>query len=526
MFVRGLKTNVIITIAVLLLLAMLLTDFVVTTRVQQDLIRSESEKGLLLLSNLNVRIQALKDTAFTNLYGLGKENILSWPDQKGYSCLLILGTDGHTLLDTLSGCGYTKEIENLVDKAMHSGVRQVQLVGETWGVFWKQPHAIVIAAPLIEKRQIIAAAGLTLPLEGVYRSLRRSQSILFLYMLLNIIILTGFGFYRLSKVYWQPIRRLVNRAEQFREDDEDIIFSVRKGDSELNQLSRSLNRMLKRISMDKEKLRETVTSLEQVNRDLKQAQNEIIRAEKLAAVGRLSAGIAHEIGNPIGIVMGYLELLKGQNIPETEQRDYLDRTESEIYRINTIIRQLLGLAKPTPKISRTISIHELIEDTAHILRVQPLMSKVQLKLQLEAPKDFVQADPDQIRQVFLNLAINAADALAFRKNINNGQLVIQTEELPAIAPEALKGQETLKIAFEDNGPGIPVENLENIFDPFFTTKDPGRGTGLGLSVSFMIVESLGGTIRAANLQGGGTTLSIFLPLRKEGAEQCAAVKTE
>ncbi len=85
---------------------------------------------------------------------------------------------------------------------------------------------------------------------------------------------------------------------------------------------------------------------------------------------------------------------------------------------------------------------------------------------------------------------------------------------------------TLKIVFEDNGPGIPVENLENIFDPFFTTKDPGRGTGLGLSVSFMIVDSLGGTIRAANLQDGGTTLSIFLPLRKEGAEQCAAVKTE
>ncbi len=513
---RGLKTNVIVTIAVLLLLGMLLTNLVVTMRVQQDLIQSESEKGFLLLSNLNSRIQASEDTAATDLSKFGRRNFLRWPDRQGYSCSLVLGVDGHTVLDTLSGCGFAGEIEGLVRKAMDTGDRQVQLVGETWGVFWKQPHALVIAAPLIEKDQIIAGAGLTLSLEGVYRSLRRSQRVLFLYMLLNIVILTGFGLYRLSKVYWQPIRRLVNRAEQFREDDEDIIFSVRKEDSELNQLSRSLNRMLKRISEDKEKLRATVTSLEKANQNLKKAQNEIIRAEKFAAVGRLSAGIAHEIGNPIGIVMGYLELLKGRDISTTEQRDYLDRTESEIYRINTIIRQLLGLAKPAPKISKIISIHELVEDTAHILRVQPLMSKVQLKLQLEAQHDIVQADPDQIRQVFLNLAINAADALALEKNRNDGHLIIQTETLPAMAPEALKGQETLKVVFEDNGPGIPAEHLENIFDPFFTTKDPGRGTGLGLSVSFMIVEGMGGTIRAANLKEGGTALSICLPLWKEG----------
>ncbi|MDF1591106.1 MAG: ATP-binding protein [Desulfobacterales bacterium] len=516
MFARGLKTNIIVIIAALLMLAMLLTDLVVTMRAQQDLVQSEGEKGYLLLSNLNNIIRASDDTAETDLSKLKRENFLKLPNQEGFSCALILSVDGNTLLNTLEACGHTREIDVLVRQSMGSGRRQIKPVGETWGVFWKQPHTILIATPLLKKNRVIAGAGLALPLEGVYQSLRQSQQILFLYMVLNLVILTGIGLFRLSKVYLQPIRRLVNRAEEYREDDDEILFSVRKGDSELNILSKSLNRMLKRISADKEKLRATVQSLEKANLDLNQAQSEIIRAEKLAAVGRLSSGIAHEIGNPIGIVMGYLELLKQQNISELEKKDYLVRTENEIQRINTIIRQLLDLSRPVPKVSKTVSVHGLIEEMAHVLRVQPLMSKVHLQLQLSAVKDVIMADAEKLRQVFLNLAINAADAIAAGENIGDGQLTIQTEVLSPSDGGVLKQQETLKIMFEDNGPGISPEHLENIFDPFFTTKDPGKGTGLGLSVSFMIIDGMGGVIKAASRPGCGTTLSVYLPLHAGG----------
>jgi len=515
-FARGLKTNIIVTIAVLLLLAMLLTDLVVTMRAQQYLVQSESEKGFLLLSNLNSIIKISDDTAEADLSKFSRENFLKLLNQEGFSCALVLSVDGNTVLNTLEACGYTREIDALVRQSMDSDRRQIKLTGETWGVFWKQPHTILIAAPLLKKNRIIAGAGLALSLEGVYLSLRQSQKILFLYMVLNLVILTGIGLFRLSKVYLQPIRRLVNRAEEYREDDEEILFSVRKGDNELNKLSKSLNRMLKRISADKEKLRATVLSLEKANRNLKQAQSEIIRAEKLAAVGRLSAGIAHEIGNPIGIVMGYLELLKLQNIIESEKNDYLARTENEIQRINTIIRQLLDLARPSPKVSKTISVHGLIEDMAHILRVQPLMSKIQLDLQLSAERDMIQADPDQVRQVFLNLAINAADAIAAGENNQGGRLTIHTEVLSSADCGVLQHKETLKIVFEDNGPGISAEHIENIFDPFFTTKEPGKGTGLGLSVSFMIIEGMGGAIKAASQTGHGTILSVYLPLHAGG----------
>lgn len=270
------------------------------------------------------------------------------------------------------------------------------------------------------------------------------------------------------------------------------MFAVRKEDNELNRLSKSLNIMLKRISADKKKLRSTVLSLEDANLELKKAQKEIIRAEKLASVGRLSAGIAHEIGNPIGIVSGYLELLKQDDITESEKKEYIQRTEEEIERINTIIRQLLEVSRPSNSGRTAVAVHELIHDMADVLRVQPLVSNIEISLNLAAEKDTVWADSNQLRQVFLNLIINAADAINSNGHDSGGKLTISTKLKKHTDSVARPASTYLDISFADDGPGIPQDSLANIFDPFYTTKDPGKGTGLGLSVSFMIVESLGG----------------------------------
>jgi signal transduction histidine kinase len=361
---------------------------------------------------------------------------------------------------------------------------------------------------------------------------------LFIFLFINTAILTFIGIYRLSKVYFQPLARLARRAEDYREDEE-MLFSVRKEDNELHKLSGSLNSMLRRISADKEKLRSTVNSLERANLQLKKAQQEIIRAEKLASVGRLSAGIAHEIGNPIGIVMGYLELLKQKGIPAAEKKEYIQRTEEEIERINTIIRQLLEISRPSNAGLQAVSVHDLINDIAEVLNVQPLMSNIELECRLEAQNDKILADSNQLRQVFLNLIINAADAIASGGKAANGKLLIQSSldgSMPAYEddhtyaddagvfensarPRARNQdnqpddpQSYLKIMFIDNGPGIPEESIGNIFDPFYTTKEPGKGTGLGLSVSFMIVEGFGGKMTVSSKVGQGTTLTLLLPL--------------
>jgi signal transduction histidine kinase len=348
-------------------------------------------------------------------------------------------------------------------------------------------------------------------LDRVHHTLKRSQRFLFLYIVINLTILTFVGIQRISKPYLQPLARLAQRAAEYKDDDE-LLFSVRKEDNELNSLLKALNGMLKRISADKEKLRSTVLSLEHANLELKQAQKDIVRAEKLASVGRLSAGIAHEIGNPIGIVMGYLELLRQPDITEYERDEYIQRTEDEIERINNIIRQLLEISRPS-KFDRTaVSVHDIVQDTADVLHLQPLMANIDLSLDLAAKNDTVLADPNQLRQVFLNLIINAADAISADENSNGGKLTISTTRGENGSPSGEAAPDHLEILFSDNGPGIAEENLSNIFDPFFTTKDPGRGTGLGLSVSFMIVESLGGRMTGTSEIGKGTTMMISLPL--------------
>jgi signal transduction histidine kinase len=298
---------------------------------------------------------------------------------------------------------------------------------------------------------------------------------------------------------------MVKRAESFREDEEGF-FLNEEGGSEFTQLSKALNQMLYRISQNKKELKSTVRSLEKANLDLKKAQNDIINAEKMASVGRLSAGIAHEIGNPIAIILGYLELLKQKDISEDQRNDFISRTENEINRVNTIIRQLLDLSRPGGGDLKPVPVHQIISDIVNVFKVQPLASRMRLEIDLSATEDTVKADPSQLRQVFLNLLINAADAISSTGS-PEGRLLIMTG-----VEHGADDFPLLKIMFTDNGPGILQEHLVKIFDPFYTTKPPGKGTGLGLSVCFMIIEALRGKIKADSEPGKGTTMTIHLPL--------------
>jgi signal transduction histidine kinase len=294
-----------------------------------------------------------------------------------------------------------------------------------------------------------------------------------------------------------------------------MFFLYEAEENEFSKLSKALNRMMKHIAEDKEKLQAVVMSLEKANVDLKKAQKDMIRAEKLASVGRLSAGIAHEIGNPIGIIVGYLELLKQNDISDNDRKEFFKRTENEVNRIDTIIRQLLEVSKPSAQSLKVVSVNAIIEETVDSLKFHPLMSDIDLDFKFMAKHDTVMADPNRLRQVFLNLIINAADAVSSNKNHSIGKISIISEVVPGIQAESTDHLNMLKIEYIDNGPGITEENLGNIFDPFFTTKGPGKGTGLGLSVCFMIIEGIGGKIKADSKEGKGTTITIYLPLNVE-----------
>jgi len=511
MFLRGLKAKIALNIAILLLVAMLLIVLVTMVTFKRELIRSEIHRANILLASLEENLLNGMASAHASSDLIPEAFLAKMIYDSQISNVLLLGSKGEQCYLGEKSKASIEELVGFTQKAIIAGEKKMQFYGTSWSIFWNQKARMILSAPLMKNGASVGGISIVIPLDRIHHTLRRSQRFLFIYIFINFAILTVVGIYRVSKLYLQPLARLAKRAADYKED-EDLIFSVRKEDNELNSLSTALNGMLKRISADKEKLKSTVQSLERANLDLKQAQRDIIRAEKLASVGRLSAGIAHEIGNPIGIVIGYLELLRRPDITEDERDEYIQRTEDEIERINNIIRKLLEISRPSNSDRKPVSVHYIVRDTADVLHFQPLMSNIELSLDLVAEDDTVLADPNQLRQVFLNLIINAADAISGDEKINGGKLKISTtiEKNGDHGSQATSDQ--LQILFADNGPGIAEENLSNIFDPFFTTKDPGRGTGLGLSVSFMIVESLGGKMTGTSELGKGTTMVISLPL--------------
>jgi len=522
--IRSLKAKIAINIAALLVLAMVLIDLVTMVTVKRELIRSEVFKANLLLKSFEHSLLdgILPAGGRPDLSpGSVMAKIVGDPQ---LAATMILDSSGKEIFLHRHPDVSPDRLHQLTNQAMSSRKRTTHVSGTIWGIFWKQKAQLTLAAPLVKKGETIGGICIALPLERVYQVLRNSQQIFLIYLFINLVILTFVGISRISQLYLLPLARLAKRAEDYKEED-DLMFAVRKGDNELSRLSKSLNIMLMRISGDKEKLRSTVLSLEQANLELKKAQKEIIRAEKLASVGRLSAGIAHEIGNPIGIVIGYLGLLKRGDITESEKKEYIQRTEEEIERINTIIRQLLEVSRPSNSGRTAVAVHDLIHDMADVSRVQPLMSGIKLSLNLNAGQHTVWADSNQLRQVFLNLIINAADAITSEDKPAGGGLRISTRLNYDSNPVAKPSSAYLEISFADDGPGIAEESLGNIFDPFFTTKDPGKGTGLGLSVSFSIVESLGGKMTGVSAKGQGTTMTISLPLYKANPDDQISVES-
>jgi signal transduction histidine kinase len=500
---RGLKSNTLIQIAVILIIGMILINFVIVETLQQQLLRGVVARGKLLLSSIEQRLPAFhqNDQETTGVNPLGK--LLGYPD---IVCSAVLDKQAKLVFSGGGHCDQKSELIAATRLAILSREPATQFFEKIWGVFWFQYRYLTVAVPYYSEGGIVGGGGVIISLESIYEKLRRSQKIFFIYILINTVILTFVGVYRMSKMYLEPLQRLAKRAEGYSEED-GLLFAVRKEDNELNQVSKSLNLMLERIAKDKRELRDTVTSLEKANLDLTQAQSEIIQAEKLASVGRLSAGIAHEIGNPIGIVMGYLELLKQKDITDDERSEYIRRTEEEFSRIDTIIRQLLDLSRPSRAGAESVHVHDVLKDITDVIRYQPMMSNVIMTTSLKASHDLVNADPNQLRQVFLNLMLNAADAIVLNPESKEGKLTVRTEVVDT-DPESAH----MLISVVDNGPGIDPENIGTVFDPFFTTKEPGKGTGLGLSVSFMIIESIGGKISAANEDGGGTRMVVQLPL--------------
>jgi signal transduction histidine kinase len=231
-------------------------------------------------------------------------------------------------------------------------------------------------------------------------------------------------------------------------------------------------------------------------------EEQLVMTDRLASIGELSSGIAHELNNPLTSVIGFSQLLMEGDVPENIRED-LGTVYSEAQRAAAIVKNLLTFARKHTPVKSLSQVNAVIEDVLRLRAYEQKVNNIEIENHLDLNLPEIMIDHFQMQQVFLNIMVNGEFAML--EAHHQGKLIITTEKLDGV----------IKITFTDDGPGISEENLKHIFDPFFTTKEVGKGTGLGLSICHGIVTEHGGKIYASSIKGQGATFVIELPLINE-----------
>ncbi len=299
----------------------------------------------------------------------------------------------------------------------------------------------------------------------------------------------------------QPLRELIHGTHRVAEGDLDFQIPVPTED-EIGIFANSFNQMTLDLKRAKESLTEWGNRLEHMvaerTQDLEKAQRQLVRSEKLASLGKLSAGVAHEINNPLTGILTFSQLLMDQFPPESDEHHDLQVIVRETIRCRNIVRGLLEFARQTTPEKQSVDIQVLLEDVLSFVASHESFQNIRLEKHCDEQAPTVLADADQLKQVLLNIVVNASEAMAKQ----GGTLQISTRWMPE------KSQ--LVLRFKDSGPGISAEHLNKLFDPFFTTKE--MGTGLGLAISYGIIKAHRGSIDVESQVGKGTEVILTLPV--------------
>lgn len=439
-----------------------------------------------------------------------KKNIIRMLKETGGCSIKIIDKSGVIFKSGL--CGLEEEIiVSIINSADRAGEMRQEILSQGVHIpFISEKECYYfVAGPLLSASGIhVATIGIMWNLRDLYENLRRIERLLFTYIIINTIVLTAVGVYQIGNITAKPLKKILKKTDSVNIDD--ISLKGVEG-SDFDKLSAAITVIVDDLTEKRKSLHKTVKDLESANSDLRRMQKDIIRAEKMASIGRLSAGLAHEIGNPVGIISGYLEMLKQNGISDHDRMDFAVRADEELRRIDSIIRELMDYARPHERSKIRVSVHEMIKDLIRAYQGSKAIGKIIFYPELEAENDIIKADLDLLRQVFMNLILNSSDAIESSENRDKGAICIVTRN--EIIPDSKR--QDLIISFKDNGCGLPCEGFDNIFEPFFTTKPPGKGTGLGLSVSAMIIDDLGGKIEALGHGGEGAEMRITIPALDE-----------
>jgi len=369
----------------------------------------------------------------------------------------------------------------------------------------------------------LGVLDLQLSLEPVDREVAGMKYRVLLVTGVEIALISLFIIFFTRRFLDRPIEQLLEGIQAVGQMELDKPIRVDDSAEEISVLARSFDAMRERLRAALAELNQLTQSLEikvqERTRQLQAAQKKLVQTDRLASLGQLSASVAHEINNPISGVLNLSMLLqrmlKSDGVPPErieEFRKYLVQITNETARVGRIVSDLLAFSRRSKPQRAPADVNRIVRTTLSLVQHKMRLSNVEVSTALWENLPAIPCDASQIQQVVLNLLLNAAEAT-------------QAKSERRVEIETTVGDDAILLTVSDNGEGIPPENLAKIFDPFFTTKSEGKGVGLGLAVSYGIVQAHGGEIEVKSRVGEGTTFTVTLPLEQAagGAAEMAAV---
>jgi len=280
----------------------------------------------------------------------------------------------------------------------------------------------------------------------------------------------------------RPLRRITVAAVQVTKGEYGTEVDLRKSNDEIGLLADSFNEMSRKMASDIENLREM--------------NEQLMRADKLAAMGTLAAGVAHEVNNPLASISSLIQMMRSEN-GSAELGERLEMIQTQIHRISRVTKDLTDFARARPAAKSAVAINVVIEAALRLAEFDSTFQKLKITKNLSPGLPEIFADADQLQQVFLNIFLNARDVM-----LDGGELTVSSRSI---------GVE-IEVEISDTGPGIDATNAKQVFDPFFTTKPAGKGTGLGLAVCYGIVTAHGGRLDCRQNSSSGATFVVSLPI--------------
>lgn len=528
MLQNNLKLKVSLYLIIALSAAMVLLTVLVVKH-QQEQLQTEISRHVTQVSE--VIVKSTRYAMLLNKRDIAEKIIQDIGKQKGIERVRVLNKDG-TIIHSNRPAEIGQSIDQKSEPCLHchQTIKPLQRVpdNDRWRIYKTAEGPRVLSAMEAIRNEpscasaschehpasqsVLGIVDITYSLDEIDQSLK-THAFYIMGISVGVILLVSISVgLLLQLLIYRPLKDLDRGAKKVSIGNLDHHIPVRN-DDEFGRVAGSFNQMTLALKKSMLEMQAFAQGLElkvkERTQELRIAEAEVAQGEKLASIGLLASGIAHELNSPLTGVLTFTSLLRKKMANGSPDAEDLDLVIRETKRCASIIRRLLDFSREKVAARGFFSLNQLIEETVRFIERSASLQNIDIKMDLDPAVPNIWGDADLIKQVIVNILVNAEQAIG-----SNGSIVVESR--PFMAKTAIQGEEAsppmVEVVIKDSGCGISESNLLRIFDPFFTTKEVGKGTGLGLSVSYGIIKAHGGGIKVESVVGEGSTFRLYLPI--------------